>query len=587
MSFVKFEYIYFIVPIICVLGYLLIRFYSNSYKFVELYWFYTPKRRYLLSRLFFAVAMILLAISLLDLRGKEEVVEAEVPELRTIILIDTSASMLAEDIKPNRFQRAIFMARHFVKQAIGHQISIVLFSDIQKKIVPFTDDTDLLDARLDGLKTLDISEGGTNLSQALVESVQYLRVESGKSGNISGSIVIFTDAEPHDKEFQVNLDEGVSVSLVAVGTAKGAQIPLRNERGIFQGYKRVNNEPVITKIDDNYLKSLGQGIKNYRYWVSSSYSMPTDEVLSFIHDAINAKTSTSDLRTRPVLSKYILIPALLMYVISTIFSFGRNWKPLSVIILSLYIMSTPNSLMASEEKEVQISTETEAMLQEHLNGNLNDKGILKLGQMLLKDGKVDEGAVLYEEILSNKKIIDEISMFNWATSKLLTKNYIEAVEIYLKLYKQLEALPNTEAREKLKGFVRSNLLLATQQQQEEQQQQQQENQDNKEGDDKQDQKQQDQSGKQDQNKQDQKDQQDQKNDKGNDQQDQNDNSNNNQGNQESPQSVEEYQEMVKNLKKQTKVPAVIKQIMSDDRSLQEKHIDTKTESPQMNQKRDW
>src|SRR5690606_35408348 len=92
------------------------------------------------SSFLFILGMTGLVFSLLDPRGPEERIKAEVPNDRTIILIDTSASMLAEDVKPSRLQKAVLIAKHFARKAAGHQLSIVVFAEIQKKIVPFTND---------------------------------------------------------------------------------------------------------------------------------------------------------------------------------------------------------------------------------------------------------------------------------------------------------------------------------------------------------------------------------------------------------------------------------------------------------------
>ncbi len=74
-----------------------------------------------------------MAMSLLDLRGDQEQINTPLTDQKTIVLIDASSSMLVEDVQPNRFKRALTVARHFVKNAIGHQISVIVFSDISKK----------------------------------------------------------------------------------------------------------------------------------------------------------------------------------------------------------------------------------------------------------------------------------------------------------------------------------------------------------------------------------------------------------------------------------------------------------------------
>jgi Ca-activated chloride channel family protein len=165
---------------------------KKFFNLIKTYWFYKRSPLSYISTFFAVLGMAGLLLSLLDLRGPEEKIKTEVPTDRTIILIDTSASMLAEDVKPSRLQKAALIAKHFARKAAGHQLSIVAFAEIQKKIVPFTNDLDLIDARLDSLKTLRNHYGSSALSLAIQESIQYFQ-ETG--GEARGNILIFTDGE--------------------------------------------------------------------------------------------------------------------------------------------------------------------------------------------------------------------------------------------------------------------------------------------------------------------------------------------------------------------------------------------------------
>src|SRR5690606_7959472 len=120
-----------------------------------------------ISKICFLVGFSLLALSLLDLRGPEERIKAQVPSKRTIVLMDTSASMLAEDVRPSRLEKAVLLAKHFARKAVGHQISVIVFSETQMKIVPFTSDLDLIDSRLESIRGLKNHYASSALSLAL------------------------------------------------------------------------------------------------------------------------------------------------------------------------------------------------------------------------------------------------------------------------------------------------------------------------------------------------------------------------------------------------------------------------------------
>lgn len=152
MNFANTQFLPHIIVSALVLWVLLIYLNYKYFNWVKSYWFFERSWMSRISAFVYIVSIFLMLISLLDLRGPEERVKSALPDQRTIIILDSSASMLAEDVRPSRFGKAIQLARHFVKNAAGHQVSIVLFSDIQKRLIPFTDDIDLLDSRLAALE---------------------------------------------------------------------------------------------------------------------------------------------------------------------------------------------------------------------------------------------------------------------------------------------------------------------------------------------------------------------------------------------------------------------------------------------------
>ena len=177
----KFMHLEYIIPItIAIVFYCLFyfRLTEKFYQWIKDHWFY---RRSLWTKLSLALHLVgisLILLALMDLRGPEKRVKGSKVEQKTIILVDSSASMLAEDVRPNRFSKALLLVKHYIKKAVGQKVSLVVFSDTQKRIVPFTEDMDLVNARLDSLEELDLKRGGTGLAQALQESIQYWTIKA-------------------------------------------------------------------------------------------------------------------------------------------------------------------------------------------------------------------------------------------------------------------------------------------------------------------------------------------------------------------------------------------------------------------------
>ncbi len=622
MSFANTQYFTIALIATIIIALVLIRLNTHFFKWVKSYWFFERTWTSRVATFFYTLSIFLFMLSLLDLRGPEKKIRASLPDQRTIIMIDTSASMLAEDVRPSRFVKSLQLARHFVKNAAGHQISIVLFSDIQKRLIPFTDDIDLIDSRLAALEKTNTVAGGTNISQAIDEAISYFEFDSNDDDKSkSGNLLVFTDAEESEGAFKVNVPSNVNVAMVGVGTLKGSNIPIRFDDGKVRGYKMFKGEQVITKLDEDYLKKIGKNIKSYHYWIANSYSLPTEEIMNFFRGAYNKKQSTGDLRIRPVYSHYILIPAIILYCLSVLLGRFALFKTAKNLVILLALGLSAHSLQAQEEgatKEKPINPEIKKDLEIIKEGKADRKYILKVAEKMLKDKDDQRATELYSEYA--KKNDDEEVRFNYATSLLKANRQQEAFPI-------IQDLMKTSKNEELKNKLRNNVLLAMDPNKQKenqknkdknQDQNKDQNKDNKDSKDNKDQKNQDKNqdnkkdggknnkddknkdnksgGKQDnQNKKpDQNDKKDEKN-KDNKKDDKKEGKDKNQSDQDKedqkqkgPSTLEEKEKEIEQKRKMVKTPAMIKQILSDDRELQKRMMDTSTNiRGEQRPKRDW
>jgi Ca-activated chloride channel family protein len=606
MNFVNTTYLPHIIAGIIFLWILLFWFNRKYFNWVKTYWFFDRSWMSRISALFYIVGISLMLISLLDLRGPEEKIKSSLPDQRTIIVIDSSASMLAEDVRPSRFVKAIQLARHFVKNAAGHQISIVLFSDIQKRLVPFTDDLDLLDSRLAALEKTNAVSGGSNISQAVSEAVQYFETEDDQKSSM-GNILVFTDAEETEGGMDVDLGNSINLAVVGVGTAKGANIPMRWEDGSFRGYKNYKGEPITTKLDESFIRNMGKNVKNYKSWIANSYSLPTDEIMSFFRSSFSKTVGKGDVKVRPVFSHLILIPAIIIYCFGVLLGRFKSFRAVALILFCL-CANVEKSFAEEEKQQKKLSPAVLKDLEKIKQGKAERKEILKTAEKLLKEDDLDRATELYSEY-ARPNDEKEVS-FNQATALLKAGKLDQAMPL-------IQSIMTSNYNEDLKDKMRNNLLLALNNQ-DQQKQQNQKNKDQKKDTqyDKKDGEQKDKgdSGKNsDQSKdgkgdQDKKDKKDGKDDKSKDQKqnkpsdqdqdkdkdkDKKDKPNKDPKDLEKPeretkpQSLEEKEKMIEQKRKMVKTPAMIKQIMSDDRELQKKMMDTSTKESNSKAKRDW
>lgn len=585
MNFINWSYLPFIIAAFLVLAAVLMIYERKFFQIIYRYWFYKRSIFSWISSLLFLGGMAGLLISLLDARGPEERIKTPVPKQRTIILIDTSASMLAEDVKPNRLQKAVLIAKHFARKAVGHQLSIVAFAELQKPIVPFTNDLDLIDARLDSIKFLRNQYGSSALSVAVQESIQYF-YDGG--GEMQGNIIVFTDGEETSSGVKLKIPEGVHVAFVGVGTTQGGRIPLDDGRGFRFGYKKDRGQDVITKLNENFFKSTVNDIKSAKYWLANTYSLPSEEILEFFQSEEKKAEEKQDMVIRPVMMEWIVLPSLVLLLLSWFFKFFR------VFTLGLLLLISPSY---SQEEKVEYTPELLKKMEELQSGKLNPRQKVKLADDLYKAGAKDEALALFDENLPKDHVNPDIpqeAYLNYGTALLEKGRAQEGFSVYETLDQKLD---KSSAGAELKEKMEKNSVSYFQKQKEKKKQQQKNDKENKDqqkqnGNDQQ----QGQSGQD--NQQQGKQGQDKKQDPGQDQQkkDQKDKGDEQKPDEGNEEKKDEPKEGDPNEGKEQKpmppkkLAPKLKQLMSDDRQLQMRMIEQNTRElnrKKLRNSKDW
>ncbi len=561
MNFIQLDLIPGILIAFAILMIIVLTYEKRFFSFVKIYWFYRRSLLNYFSSILFLGGMLLLLLSLLDPRGPEEKLKAEVPRDRTLILIDTSASMLAEDVKPSRLQKAVLIAKHFARKAAGHQLSIVAFAEVQKKIVPFTNDLDLIDARLDSLKNLRNHYGSSALSVAIQESIQYFRESAG---GLSGNILILTDGEETADGIDLKVPPEIHVALVGLGTSMGGRIPLDDGNGFRFGYKKDRGQDVISKMEEKYFKILNSEIPSSRYWMANSYSLPSEEILDFFQGEKKKGNDQQEMVIRPVLMEWLVVPAILLLILSYIF------KAIRVFTISLFLFFLP--LQASEGP--QLTPDIIQKMSDLQAGKLTPAQKIKLADDLQKAGAREEALILYSENLPKDidlKLPPE-AYLNYGTALLEKGDLKGGLGIYKSLDEKLLISPgNAKVREMMEKNIASFFYQQKKKEEKKQQDQKQDNKEKKEKESSSGQGQNSESAKE----------QSEKKESSQSQKDKNDSAKND-GEGESRENKDQSEENKPEKKSgpdkmpMQKIPAKLKQLMNDDRQLQMKMIENGT-----------
>src|SRR5436309_4612981 len=178
--------------------------------------------------------------------------------LDLLIAVDTSRSMLSNDVQPNRLDRVKLAIQDLIGQLQGDRVGLIAFAGRAFLQAPLTIDYDAVVEALSDLDTKTIPEGGTNISSAITLATQSF----GKSAMGNRALVIFTDGEELSgdavKTAKEAADAGVRIFTVGVGTPQGSLIPVTGDDGQTGFVKDSSGQVVKSKLDDKRLGEIAQ-----------------------------------------------------------------------------------------------------------------------------------------------------------------------------------------------------------------------------------------------------------------------------------------------------------------------------------------
>jgi Ca-activated chloride channel family protein len=176
--------------------------------------------------------------------------------LDIIIALDTSNSMLAEDVLPSRLERAKLAIRDLVKKIHGDRIGLVVFAGTAFLQCPLTIDYNGFLLSLDDVDPDTIPIGGTSLAKAIYKSMDSY--EGGKKED--KILIVITDGEDLegglDRAIQQARADNVKIFCVGIGSTEGELIPVPGEYGKSGFLKDKKGNVVRTRLTEGPLEQM-------------------------------------------------------------------------------------------------------------------------------------------------------------------------------------------------------------------------------------------------------------------------------------------------------------------------------------------
>jgi Ca-activated chloride channel homolog len=212
------------------------------------------RRRWQAALRLAAIGMIFLALA--GPQWGVELVPTAAGANQTVIAIDVSHSMLAEDVKPSRLEKAKGELSLILDQLKGARAGVIAFAGEPVSLCPITLDVDAAKQILLGLDSNTVPTPGTAVGKTIRMATQMLQRYPG-----TRSIILLTDGEDHKTDPLGAAEDAagnfVRIFTIGIGSPQGEPLPVKDESGAVTGFRKdKKGGTVISRLDEETLKKI-------------------------------------------------------------------------------------------------------------------------------------------------------------------------------------------------------------------------------------------------------------------------------------------------------------------------------------------
>ena len=272
-------------------------------------------------------AMALLSLSLVDIRwGKTS---REVPQkgIEVMFALDVSRSMLADDVSPNRLERAKQQIKDMVDEMSGDRVGLVVFAGDAKQEVPLTRHYHDFKKTLDEVGPYNVQLGGSSLGTAIQTAADSFLTKTGDHK----AVVVFTDGEDQESEpvkvaKQAYEDQGIRVFTVGLGDMeKGSRIPV-GQSAAGSRFLEHDGQQVWSKLDGKTLEQVAT-VSNGAYVPAGTKQVDMANVYNrYISNVEQMEFETAKVKSYTPRFQYFAGPALALLLLNGLCIGGLPWS---------------------------------------------------------------------------------------------------------------------------------------------------------------------------------------------------------------------------------------------------------------------
>lgn len=207
------------------------------------------------------VAFVLIVVALARPQFGSKLQTVKHQGVEAMVVLDVSNSMLAEDLQPNRLERAKLMLSKLIDQMTDDKIGLIVFAGDAYVQLPITADAVSAKMFLSSIQTNLVPRQGTAIGTAIDLALRSFGPNETEAGR---TIIVITDGENHEDDAvgaaKLAQQHGVTVHVVGLGTPSGAPIPVG---GTMSFRKDRSGNVVVTKLNEDMCRQIaaaGSGI---------------------------------------------------------------------------------------------------------------------------------------------------------------------------------------------------------------------------------------------------------------------------------------------------------------------------------------
>ena len=289
-------------------------------------------RRRRLILWFAGVSLIIFALARPQWGSDIQIVEHR--GVQVMVALDISRSMLAQDLKPTRLERAKLEISDMMSQLTGDEVGIVLFSRASFIQFPLTFDYATARTYLRNANPDIISRQGTVIAKAIETAMTGFN-EERVSQKI---IVIMTDGENHEGDpigaARQAAADGAVIYTVGFGSPEGEPIPVYDAQGNVTGYREDDQgRVVISSLDEATLQEVARagGGRYFRAAERGAIAGLVDEIQSFQDESLESEFNRKQIERFQIFLLAGILSLVLAEVMTDRFSFSL-WRRRTTVV---------------------------------------------------------------------------------------------------------------------------------------------------------------------------------------------------------------------------------------------------------------